>query len=64
MVLISRELKTFLMSSTDVRTRVLNQLSKADILKPLTDELKMSVNTIMFADELPENDILYLSAMV
>ena len=41
------------LSSTDIRTRILEQLVENNLLKPLTDEQKMSVNTIMFAETLP-----------
>lgn len=49
-----RELYANCLSSTDVRTRVLELLYENGTLKPLTDAQKRSVNTIMFCNRLPE----------
>ena len=42
------------LNSDDIITRVLEHLLKSNILKPLTDNQKMTVNTIMFCDKLPQ----------
>jgi len=41
------------LSGIEIRTRVLEQLAASGILKPLTEEQKQSVNTIMFCNVLP-----------
>ncbi|MCL2065256.1 MAG: sigma-70 family RNA polymerase sigma factor [Candidatus Cloacimonetes bacterium] len=50
-----RACDTDLLTSTDIRTRVLDNLQKNKQLKPLTKIQKMSVNTILFSDVLPTN---------
>jgi len=45
---------TDVLTSTEVRTRVLEQLLNNGLLKPLTETQKASVNTIMFSDVLPK----------
>ena len=42
------------LASEETRVRVLEQLLKRGVLKPLTDDQKRTVNTIMFADVLPK----------
>ncbi|MCL2063616.1 MAG: hypothetical protein FWG98_04500, partial [Candidatus Cloacimonetes bacterium] len=49
-----RSWNTDVLASTEIRTRVLEQLLKKGMLKELTEAQKMTVNIVMFSDILPE----------
>ena len=50
---ISQAWNTDILTSSEIRIRILEQLLKNGILKPLTINQKATVNTIMFSDLLP-----------
>ncbi|MCL2063610.1 MAG: hypothetical protein FWG98_04470 [Candidatus Cloacimonetes bacterium] len=49
-----RSWNTDVLASTEIRTRVLEQLLKKGMLEELTEAQKMTVNIVMFSDILPE----------